>query len=666
MSQIYESFSDKSENENRNLTNHMDTQSRNVLMRNKCLPEKLEKYLNDEKERELESLYEENRQLLLEIAKLRKTNQMLVKDVSKKNEIIDDLDSNLVEVEEKLENIKKKNMNMYNEILSRERVNNSTGNMNIKNMEGNIDSEYFIKASNIGKYNTVDIKKSDLCKVNNNRPNSTNSNVSNTSIDIENSKWFQDIVLKTIKESKAYDNLKCEVEKLQKEVYSMQSDINKNNNNNSDICDGDLDLKFSRNEDNLNIDLNNINTIFDSKNSINNSSNSANTNSLAQELKEANSPSITSMDVNFDNEVSSNGSLINKNTVTETMPPRSVHILMGKTFSSYNNIDKKIDYYKNTVIGSRMDGCISENYDRRVTGLKSNFNDEFNKLNNSIDCENNYYSFNNSYSNIYIDNDHITNQRLMRNSSDMFLGGQKQPQIQIPESSNNIKYTCFHNLNTNSSNVFHKRISNNSGNLYSNNNYLHSQLNYLNNNNRSIPFPGYAPNSNRFLSGLRLNNQFCVNEYIPGTSENGNNNGLPFRIKVTQKFRRTRNTSVPPKYIYNSGVGNETMFNCDDNHRINSNFVQDNVPEGYISFKTSITSPMNNQCEYLSPNSPYSFSSFGSGICPCDKTTNYCSIKMKSGSNIATNTDFKPRYNSFCNSASKNQFKGSVGLLRFK
>ncbi|KAH7649945.1 hypothetical protein FG379_001789 [Cryptosporidium bovis] len=659
MSQIFESLGDKFENENKNMINQVDIHNRNVSLRNKSLPEKLEKYLNNEKERELESLYEENRQLLLEIAKLRKTNQMLVKDVSKKNEIIDNLDSNLVEVEEKLENIKKKNMNMYNEILNRERQN-----INIKNNNEKVEnnsSEYFMKASNIGRYNTVDIKKSSLSKIDN-RPKSTSSNINGNNIDIEDSKWFQNIILKTVKESKEYDNLKYEVEKLQKEVYSMQSDLNKNNRNISN----DLVLQFSKSEKNLNGDFDNINTVFDSKNSINNTSSSVNTNSLAQELKEINSPNI---DLNLNISSSSKVGFNNKNADKETMPPRSVHLLMGKTFSSCNNIDKKINQYKSGKMNDLNNfSGISVDLDKENSRLKNNFNNNFFNSTNIVNEHD--YQFSNSTSNQYVGNVNFMNQRLAMNSSNMLYGGQKQPQITA--NNNNIKYTRFHNSNTSSTSVFNKRNSNNhdNNNSFPGNDYFRYQLNYVNN-HRSLPFPGYIPSSSKVLNNIGLYNQYYGQEYIQNIAGSGNSNGnnnLPFRIKVTQKFRRTRNTSVPPKYILNNRVEDEVMFDCNDND-CNNNNVQNDIPQGYICFKTSITSPINHESEYLSPSSPYSFSSFGSGICPCDKATNYCTIKennANSGNYIARNTGFKSRYFSSNNSTSKNQFKGSIGLLKLK
>ncbi|KAK9170805.1 hypothetical protein CmeUKMEL1_15425 [Cryptosporidium meleagridis] len=665
---------------------------RNTLLRNNGLPEKLEKHLNNEKERELESLYEENRQLLIEISKLRKTNQLLVKDVNKKNEIIDSLDSSLVEVEEKLENAKKKNWNMYNEILNRERKNQQQSNAREHNKDSNHsdDETYELKASKIGTFNTVNIIKSSNKKdLASNRPKSTSISTST-----ENTKWLQDFILESLSEKhvekKEYDNLKYEIEKLQKEIYSMQTDLLKSNIHDEviqepvvDHSNGKLSV-FHSTSSSTNNSTSIIGKSVGGFNTINNTFQST---SLAQELKEVNNTTANS---SFDSsQKSEEFQKENEPENFESIPPRSVHILMGKTFSRDNNIDKKINKYKN---GPRYNLQKSDNenfihpasdYSRSDINL---FQTQINQQPSIATNNNNYYYY--SYSNL---NNKYQNQNSidLKNYSHVYNTNYTNPFLSVSTNNNynmNQPLQDFQNNNYSIYNSIKRPISlAEYRTSYKNRPYMNNLFNHHPLMANSMIDSGLNPQN--------LNQGFIQHQYSKTNLPESNSNSIPslnpfytqtfnlnnysnlqfppFQVKITQRFRRNRNNSVPPPRPKNE-LNSEKVVTEENYPVSNQTDVPDynnnsdkGLPKGYIRFKTSISSPLS-QDDFFSP-----ISGNVNNICPCDKAIDSCAAISKKL--IQNNYEKKNKVRSSSTSlplpipliAKNNQFQGTSGLLKF-
>ncbi|QOY39877.1 Uncharacterized protein cpbgf_8001260 [Cryptosporidium parvum] len=670
---------------------------RNTLLRNNGLPEKLEKHLNNEKERELESLYEENRQLLMEISKLRKTNQLLVKDVNKKNEIIDSLDSSLVEVEEKLENAKKKNWNMYNEILNRERKNQQQNNTREHNTDSNNsdDETYELKASKIGTFNTVNIIKSNNKKdLTSNRPKSTSISTST-----ENTKWLQDMILESLSEKhvekKAYDNLKYEVEKLQKEIYSMQTDLLKSNIHDEviqepivDHSNGKLSV-FHSTSSSTNNSSSIIGTSVSGFNTINNTFQST---SLAQELKEVNNTTTNS---SFDSsqkseEIQQESEKENEQENVESIPPRSVHILMGKTFSRDNNIDKKINKYKNgpryNIQKSDNDNFIHPTSNYYRSDIQT-FQTQINQQPSIATNGNNYYYY--SYSNL--NNKHQNYNNLdLKNYSHIYNTNYTNPFLSVSTNDNynnmNRPLQAFQNNNYSIYNSIRRPI-----NLaeyranYKNQPHMDNLVNHhplmtnsmldsgLNPQNLKQGFIQHQYSKINFPES-NLNSIPSLNPFYTQTINLNNYSNLPFppfQVKITQIFRRNRNNSVPPPRPKNE-LNSEKVVN-EENHPVSNkidlpdsnNDSDKDLPQGYIRFKTSISSPLS-QDDFFSP-----ISGNVNNICPCDKAIDSCAAISKKL--IQNNYEKKNKMRSSSTSlplpipliAKNNQFQGTSGLLKF-
>ncbi|KAH8582026.1 uncharacterized protein ELE39_003185 [Cryptosporidium sp. chipmunk genotype I] len=669
---------------------------RNTLLRNNGLPEKLEKHLNNEKERELESLYEENRQLLMEISKLRKTNQLLVKDVNKKNEIIDSLDSSLVEVEEKLENAKKKNWNMYNEILNRERKNQKQDDGKEPNTNSNHSDEetYNFKASKIGTFNTVNITKATSNKdFTNNRPKSTSISTST-----ENTKWLQDMILESLSEKhverKAYDNLKYEVEKLQKEIYSMQTDLLKSNLHDEviqepivDHSNGKLSVFHSTNSSSNN-SISIIGTSISGFNTINNTFHST---SLAQELKEVNNTTNNSSidSIQGPDNTQEESEKENGQENFESIPPRSVHILMGKTFSRDNNIDKKINKYKN---GPRYNSEKSDDYNliqptancynSHIQQFQTQINQHYQQP--SVATSNNNYYY---YSSSNMNNQHQNYNKLdPRNYSQIYNANYTNPFISTNESYNstNRPLQSFQHNNYPFYNSIRRPINlPEYGASYTNALQMDSLVNYppmtnslvnpvlsLQNLKQGFVHHQYSKFN---LSEPNFNSIQTSNPFYNQTLNPHNYSNLPFppfKIKITQRFRRNRNNSVPPPRPKND-LGSEQLV-IEESHpapnqveTFNSNSDSDkDLPQGYIRFKTSISSPLS-QDDFFSP-----ISANINNICPCDKAIDSCASISKKP--IQHDSE-KNKMRSLSTSlplpipliAKNNQFQGTSGLLKF-
>ncbi|OII73553.1 uncharacterized protein cubi_03351 [Cryptosporidium ubiquitum] len=674
----------------------------NTLLRNKGLPEKLEKHLNNEKERELESLYEENRQLLVEISKLRKTNQLLVKDVNKKNEIIDNLDSNLVEVEEKLENAKKKNWNMYNEILNREKKNQQQDYNKDQSIDSDhIDNEtYKLKESKIGTFNTVNIIKPSSKKEFNNRPKSTSISTST-----ENTKWLQDMILQSLSEKhaekKAYDNLKYEVEKLQKEIYSMQTDLLKNNQQDEiiqepiiDQSNGKLSVFHSTNSSNNN-STTIIGTSVSGFNTINSTFHST---SLAQELKEinctTNNSSINSLQESEDTQEKLEKENDQENL--ESIPPRSVHILMGKTFSRENNIDRKINKYKNgsrynseNLNGENLIQPMSNHYNSYIKQLQTQVNHQYQQPSITNTNNNNYYyssNMNNNHQNYH--NPHSNNYfQTYTNNTNPFLSISANDNNNTNGHLYNFQHNSYYNSVRRPVN-FPKYENNNINSLYMDNladrpslanSIINSSLapKHLNQGHTYYQYSKHnVPESKFNLIPTQTSTPMNIPSSNPFYTQTLNQNSYsnipfpPFKIKITQRFRRNRNNSVPPPRPQND-FSSEKMV-TDENQPVpgqieslnSNNDVEKELPQGYIRFKTSISSPLS-QDDFFSP-----ISANINNICPCDKAIDSCAFIQKKP--IQHNED-KNKTRSLSTSlplpisliAKNNQFQGTSGLLKF-
>ncbi|KAJ1610089.1 hypothetical protein OJ252_2011 [Cryptosporidium canis] len=667
------------EDENSNELNRFEF-PRNTLLRSKGLPEKLEKHLNNEKERELESLYEENRQLLVEISKLRKTNQLLVKDVNKKNEIIDSLDSSLVEVEEKLESAKKKNWSMYNEILSREKDLQEKSKREQGMNTSNTDEEaYSIRASKIGTFNTVDIVKTKSKKESSDiRPKSTSISTST-----DNTKWLQDIILESLSEKhvekKAYDDLKYEVEKLQKEIYSMQTDLLRSNSNDEviqepivDEVNGKLSVFHSTNSSTNNSSI--IGTSVSGFNTINNVVHST---SLAQELNDVNcsiqSSSIGSLQ---ENEESSEGF---DQDNQETIPPRSVHILMGKTFSSENNIDRKINKYKNGLRYGNENSNINYSMEHvngyynhppqgpSMTPIHHHYQQPC--IPPSTNTGHYYYSLSNTgaihpYTNYY--------ERLHpRNYPPPYYTGSTNPLPSI-SAYNSINSKLFNSQDSvcNSEGPFYMGNVINQPPMTNSLIYPSTNISYTDRRH-----PHYPPHSRTNNIPGPIFNPFPTSNSTAGSipfptqtfdqQKNQNMPFPPFKIKITQKFRRNRNNSVPPrpKDIPEQVATSESMSGQAQTGE--SNTADKDLPQGYIRFKTSIASPLS-QDDFFSP-----VSMNVNQVCPCDKAINSCASISKAPAEQSSTESNKVR--SVSNAlplpisliSKNNQFLGTSGLLKF-
>ncbi|KAF7458260.1 hypothetical protein HWI79_1169 [Cryptosporidium felis] len=577
--------------------------------RTKGLPEKLEKHLNSEKERELEALYEENRQLLIEITKLRKTNQLLVKDVTKKKEIIDSLDSNLVEVEEKLENARKKNWNMYNEILNREKKIQERKETENASEIADSENRYDVKTTKFGAFNTVDVVKTPNEKTEiNQRPKSTSISTST-----ENAKWFQEMILESLSEKqaekRAYDSLKYEIEKLQKEVYSMQTDILKKNQQNPNSLEAINDV--------VNGKLSIFNSTDSSNNILQSGNNILHSTSLAQELKEVactanDSSSKNTLEENNHSKENDSG-LKNRATViesSESIPPRSVHILMGKTFSKENNIDKKINHYKALQLRQDPKEIPSE--------ANSNLNPRlptsllFQATKNPPPLQPSLYE-NFQRTQLPIHHPFLT-QTLPLSTG-----------FHLPPALSGIN--PFATLQTQAQEERHLKPpefrayppSTQSHPRHLECESLHFQANYpppyfshlhsIYEPAQALPAPGMHPS--QFLTQVPTAHSLSLPKFQPP----------PFKIKIIQKFRRNRNNSVPPGAgdlaHRQPPQGNPASDPPEDSSHDHS--AETDLPQGYIRFKTSITSPLS-QSEFFSPVS----ANANQNPCPCDRTAGSC------------------------------------------
>lgn len=694
----------------------------NTLLRNKGLPEKLEKHLNNEKERELESLYEENRQLLMEISKLRKTNQLLVKDVNKKNEIIDSLDSSLVEVEEKLENVKKKNWNMYNGILSREKDQKENHNrersVDVDQSEGEF---YNLRASKIGTFNTVDIVKSSNKKESTEkRPKSTS-----TSTSTENIKWLQDMILESLSEKgvekRAYDDLKYEVEKLQKEIYSMQTDLLKSSQQEEiiqepviDQTNGKLSVFHSTNSS-----TNNSSVIGRSVSGFNTVNNAFRSTSLAQELNEVSSTANNGSNESLKEQETAMKEQDQENYQAnhhlESIPPRSVHILMGKTFSRGNNIDEKINRYKNgpkytsensNFINHPMQSA-NNYYSSMQTPFLTQINQHYQQQNIPFGSNNGcyYYSFSNTNTN-NAQYQQYYGHLYPRNCPQAYY--YTNPFSSIPSNDNSIGNNLYQfQDHSHPYNYFTKTPVNHQEYISGLENHL-AYTGGENNNNMVNHYPSMTnslvnPNTNlNCLDRGRLHHQYPklnVQESVSGQFPVPTNNSSgsvpfptqnfspykqsnmpfpPFKIKVTQKFRRNRNHSVPLQPKDNSC--SEHMV-VDETTQPLQNLVeesskvsdQEQLPEGYIRFKTSISSPLS-QDDFFSP-----VSLNINKVCPCDKAISSCATMSKRLIENITeekNTRARPFSTTTTTTTTtlplpvsliskNNQFMGTSGLLKF-
>lgn len=697
----------------------------NTLLRNKGLPEKLEKHLNNEKERELESLYEENRQLLMEISKLRKTNQLLVKDVNKKNEIIDSLDSSLVEVEEKLENVKKKNWNMYNEILNREKDQQEK-----QNRERTVDSNqseeeaYNLRASKIGTFNTVDIVKSSYKKEStSNRPKSTS-----TSTSTENTKWLQDMILESLSEKRvekrAYDDLKYEVEKLQKEIYSMQTELLKSSQQDETIqepvidqANGKLSVFHSTNSLTNNSSI--IGTSVSGFNTVNNAFRST---SLAQELKEvsctanngSNEPLQEQENVLQEQDQESERG---RSHGMESIPPRSVHILMGKTFSKGNNIDRKINKYKNgpryisensNVVNNHPAQPVNGYYGFMQTPFLTQTNQNYQQP--SVPFRSNsgyyYYSFSNANANNtqyqqHHDNLHprncpgayYVNPFSSVSTSGNHIGGNLhhfqdyssyngwiQSSAQHPDYvsslENQLLYTGGGACGGDSS-VLHSSVTNSL--IHPSANLRYMDRSHLPHQYPKVSVPESVSGSLPVVASVAGSIPFPTQNFSPYKQSNMPFLPPPFKIKVTQKFRRNRNHSVPLRPKDDSSCSEQIAV--DENQPLPGQVEvsskvsdQEQLPQGYIRFKTSISSPLS-QDDYFSP-----VSLNVNKVCPCDKAINSCAAASKRLVESSTeDKNSRSRHSSTAKAAAptttlplpvaliskKNQFQGTSGLLKF-
>ncbi|KAL7068258.1 hypothetical protein ACR3K2_13090 [Cryptosporidium serpentis] len=571
-------------NDENSCLNSFDNRYKSII-KTSGLPEKLEKHLSNEKDRELEYLYEENRHLLLEVAKLRRINQVLNKDVVKKNEIIDNLDSNLAEAEEQLKSVKKsqRNRELVKEI--------SLLGPNIGKSKDKLESCDGTNTTKYGNFNTVDIKPK-LTTANISRPKSSTTSVE--------TKLLQNALIESLHEQqcerKAYQELKHEIEKLQKEVYMMQNDINSTNN--SVLEQPNV---FASKEVNDEIENQKTRSSFTS---------STTSQSLAQELLEP----ISSESLN-----------------NKIIPPRSVHLLMGETITNCNLKPNM------NISDSQGKSETSNLFKNRIPILPDSHNPSFPTTYNSsapysfvtMDSSgspnhvppsmNIFPYFTTSIPNRFPNAGYAFvptlnySQPINRNFNQLKYPIQSSI-YQTTIQSNNSQNTAKAPLIRRSITPFQTRYGTHSNSQIHDNLQTFSSVNNIPSSNPPILFTVNQSNN--------MNNNYTVPHNIPTS----------YKLTFTPRFRRKSHKSpIPSNNRYHSfdpirrcGTGNLRNENMH-----NANFGSENsLNSGYIKFKASIVPSTGSVTSIESKYSPSTVDSssrmrvspgINSGYCPCNE-----------------------------------------------
>ncbi|EEA05513.1 uncharacterized protein CMU_025190 [Cryptosporidium muris RN66] len=570
-------------NDENSCLNSSDNRYKSII-KTSGLPEKLEKHLSSEKDRELEYLYEENRHLLLEVAKLRRINQVLNKDVVKKNEIIDNLDSNLAEVEEQLKIVKKSQRNR--ELLKEA----SLLQPNVGKSKDKLESCNGTNTTKYGNFNTVDIKPK-LTTTNTPRPKSSTTSVE--------TRLLQNVLIESLHEQqcerKAYQELKHEIEKLQKEVYMMQNDIN--NTNNSVL-------------EQSNVFASKVNDEIENQKTRSSLTSSTTSQSLAQELLEP----ISSESLN-----------------NKIMPPRSVHLLMGETITNHNlkpDVNTSDSQRKSETSNLLKNGVpiLPDSYYSSHPPTTYNSSAPYSFVTMNSSGSPNYVPpsmnilpyFTTSIPNRFPNAGYSFvptlnySQPINRNFNQLKYPVQSSI-YQTTIQSNNCQYTAKAPLIRRSITPFQTRYGTHSNSQIHDNLQVFSSVNNIP--SSSLPFLFAVNQSNNM-------NNYTVPHNIPSS----------YKLTFTPRFRRRSYKSpIPPNNRYHSfdpirrcGTGNLRNENIH-----NANFgSEDSVNSGYIKFKASIVPSTGSVTSIESKYSPSTVDSssrvrvpsgISSGYCPCNE-----------------------------------------------